>query len=111
MELNTPERPTILTFEKIVDIIIRLSVLLWLIGWCFTILRPFVLVLTWAGVIAIAIYPLYTFFLKIFRQRKTLASVILTAIILGLLLFPSWLVTESLFSEISHLKELNDQGQ
>ncbi len=98
-------------FEKIVDTIIRLAVLFFLLGWCFTILRPFVLILIWSAVIAIAIYPLYSIFIKIFRGRKTLAAVVLTVLFLSALIIPSWLVTESVFEEVSHLRELNRSGQ
>jgi predicted PurR-regulated permease PerM len=106
---NPPKSPNI-TFERLVDIIIRLCVLLFLLGWCFVILTPFVLILIWAGVIAIAIYPVYNFFIKVFRKRS-LASVMLTLVMLSILVVPSWLVTQSLFEEVNHLRELNSQGK
>lgn len=98
-------------FEKLVDTLVRLGVLIFLIGWCFTILRPFVLVLIWAAVIAIATYPLYSMVVKLFRGRKTVAAVVLTVLFLSVLIIPSWLVTKSVFEEVSHLRELNTQGQ
>ena len=49
METYNPPNPPTISFEKLVDIIIRLGVLLFLVGWCFTILSPFVLILIWAG--------------------------------------------------------------
>jgi predicted PurR-regulated permease PerM len=110
MESHNPPNPRQITFEKLVDIIIRLAVLLFLIGWCFTILRPFVLILIWAAVIAIAIYPLYSIFIRVFRKRA-LASVVLTILFLSVLIVPSWLVTQSLFKEVRHLRELSRQGQ
>lgn len=97
-------------FEKIADTVIRLAVLLFLIGWCFTILRPFVLILIWSAVIAIAIYPIYSIFLKLFK-RKTLAAVVLTVLLLSIVIIPSWLVTQSVFEEVLHLRELNQSGQ
>ena len=110
METLNPPKPPYIPFEKLVDIIVRLGVLLFLVGWCFTILRPFVLILMWAGVIAIAIYPLYSIFIKLFRKRA-LASVVLTLLMLSILIVPSWLVTASLFEEVSHLRELNKTGE
>ena len=110
METYNPPNPPTISFEKLVDIIIRLGVLLFLVGWCFTILSPFVLILIWAAVIAIALYPLYTFFLKVFRQRKGWASSVLTILMLSILIIPSWLVTQSLYEEVSHLRDLNKQG-
>ena len=98
-------------FEKLVDTLIRLGVLFFLIGWSFMILRPFVLVLIWAAVIAIATYPLFSLLTKLFRGRKTLAAVVLTLLFLIILILPSWLVTQSVFEEVSHLRELNKQGE
>jgi predicted PurR-regulated permease PerM len=100
-----------LRFEKLVDTIVRLAVLFFLIGWCFTILRPFVLVLIWSAVIAVAISPLHIIFTKMFRNRKALAAVVLTILMLSVLIIPSWLVTQSVFEEVSHLRELNKDGQ
>ncbi len=100
-----------LRFEKLVDTIVRLAVLFFLLGWCFTILRPFVLVLIWSAVIAIAISPLHIIFTKMFRNRKILAAVVLTALMLSILIIPSWLVTQSVFEEVSHLRELNKDGE
>ena len=111
METYNPPNPPTISFEKLVDIIIRLGVLLFLVGWCFTILSPFVLILIWAAVIAIALYPLYIFFLKMFRQRKGWASAVLTILMLSILIIPSWLVTQSLYEEVSNLRDLNKQGQ
>ncbi|HEX6226839.1 MAG TPA: AI-2E family transporter [Chryseolinea sp.] len=110
MESINPRTSFGISFEKIVDYLIRLAVLLFLVGWCFQILRPFVLILIWAGVIAIAIYPLYLIFIKVFRKRA-LASVVLTLLLLCIIIIPGWLLTESLFEEVSHLRELNAEGK
>ncbi len=107
--METPTQS--LQFEKLVNTIVRLGVLFFLIGWCFTILRPFVLILTWSGVIAIALYPLFRIFTKIFRQRKILAAVTLTVTLLSILMIPGWLITQSVFDEVIHLRELNDNGK
>ena len=111
MEPNNLQNPSSYTFEKLVDTIIRLALLLFLLGWCFTILRPFILILIWAGVIAIALYPLYIIFLKMFGQRKAWASVVLTLLMLSILIIPSWLLTQSVFEEVSHLRDLNQEGK
>ncbi len=111
MESNNTQNALNPGFNKILDTIIRLVVLVFLIGWCFDILRPFVLILIWAAVIAIAIYPLYNAFVKIFRNRKGLASVVLTLLLLCLLIVPSWLITQSLFGEVNHLRSVYKQGQ
>ena len=112
MQSNNPRTsPSNYSFEKIVDTLIRLAILFFLLGWCITILRPFVLVLIWAAVIAIAIYPLYNLFTRIFGNRKNWAAVVLTILMLGVLLVPSGLVVESLYDEVEQLRDLNEQGR
>jgi predicted PurR-regulated permease PerM len=111
MDSNNFQNASSYSFEKIVDTIIRITVLFLLLGWCFAILRPFVLILIWAAVIAIALYPLYLIFLKLFRQSRAWASVVLTLLMLSILIVPTWLLTQSVFEEVSHLRALNQQGQ
>jgi len=111
MESINPQSPGNFTFAKIVDTIIRLALLFFLLGWCIIILKPFALILIWAAVFAIALYPLYIIFLKVFRKRKVWASVVLTLLMLSILVIPSWLLTQSVFEEVTHLRDLNKQGE
>ncbi len=98
-------------FEKIVDIIIRLGVLSMLLMWCFDILKPFVLILIWSVVIAIAIYPVYKFFIKVFRGRKILAVIVLTLFMLSVIIIPSGLIMYSLYEGVNHFRELFQAGE
>jgi predicted PurR-regulated permease PerM len=99
------------SFEKIVDTIIRLGVLAVLLMWCFDILKPFILILIWAVVIAIAIFPVYTFFVKIFRGRRILAVIVLTLIMLSFIIIPSGLIMYSLYEGVNHFRELFNAGK
>lgn len=99
------------SFEKIVDTIIRLGVLAVLLMWCFDILKPFILILVWAVVIAIAIYPVHNFFVKIFRGRKILAVIVLTLIMLSFIVIPSGLIMYSLFEGVNHFREVFKAGE
>lgn len=107
--VNTPS-PSY-NFEKIVDTLIRLGILALLMMWCLDILRPFILLLVWAIVIAIAIYPIYIGLVKIFRGRKVLAGIVLTSVLLSLILVPSGLIMYSLYEGINHFRELFNSGQ
>ncbi len=98
-------------FEKIVDTLIRLGVLSLLLMWCFDILKPFVLILIWAVVIAIAIYPVHKFFLKVFRGRTILAVIVLTLFMLSVIIIPSGLIMYSLFEGVNHFRELFKSGE
>ncbi|MBP6587092.1 MAG: AI-2E family transporter [Flavobacterium sp.] len=98
-------------FEKIVDTLIRLGVLSLILMWCLDILKPFILILVWAIVIAVAIYPVHTFFSKIFKGRNILSSIVLISIMLSLILIPSGLIMYSLYEGINHFRELFESGQ
>ncbi len=98
-------------FEKTVDLIIRLTVLFLLLVWCFDILQPFLLMLVWAIVIAIAVYPLYKPMVKIFLKKTILTSIVLIILLLSVLVIPSVLVTKSFYEGISHLHETYVAGQ
>jgi len=98
-------------FEKIVDTLIRLGILSLLIMWCFDILKPFVLILVWAIVIAIAIFPVHTIFVKVFRGRKILAVIVLILFMLSVIIIPSGLIMYSLFEGVNHFRELFKAGE
>ncbi len=98
-------------FEKIVDLIIKLGVMYLLFSWCLDILKPFVLMFIWAVVITIAVYPAYSFLVKLFKGKKVIATIVLTAIMLSILLIPTVLITESLFQGINFIREKNNETQ
>jgi predicted PurR-regulated permease PerM len=101
---------TIFNFEKIADLFIRLGVLFLLIGWCHDILRPFVLIIIWAIVIAIAFSPVYKRIVKLFGGRKIVATIVLTTVLLSLFIIPSILVSKSMYEEIHHIISTYKQG-
>ena len=45
--------------EEVIQLTIRLGLLAALIYWCFVIVSPFIPILAWAVVLAVALYPLY----------------------------------------------------
>ena len=98
-------------FEKIVDIIIRLGVLLLLLTWCFAILRPFILILIWSVVIAIAIYPIHEKFVRLFKGKKTIATVILISLLLSIILIPSGLILYSLYEGLNYFQQIYAAGK
>ena len=100
-----------LNFEKIADTIIRLGVLFLLIGWCYDILKPFVLILIWAIVIAIAFSPIFETITRLFRGKKILATIFLTLVLLSILVVPSVLVSQSLYEEINNLSKSYQAGR
>src|ERR1700750_2914935 len=45
--------------EEVIQIALRLGLLAALILWCFVLVRPFIGILAWSVVLAVALYPVY----------------------------------------------------
>lgn len=96
--------------KKAVEITIRISLLAALLGWCFLILRPFISLLLWGIIIAVAIHPLFKWLRTKLRGRGKLAALILTLLLLLVLLSPSWILTDSLLQGVTYLRDAYEQG-
>ncbi len=82
----------ILSAEGVVQLVIRLGLLGLVILWTFLIIRPFVPILTWSAVLAVAFYPVYSWLAKCLGGRPRTAAVLLTLVMLGVVIGPAtWL--------------------
>lgn len=86
-----------------VDLLVKLGVLLLILIWCFQIIRPFITIVVWALIIAVALLPLYYKLAGLLGNRKKLASFLITLILLAIILVPSFIFTESLVAGIQRL--------
>lgn len=98
-------------FKQLVNTLIRLSALLLIIWWCIKILSPFLIVLIWGGIIAVALEPLHALLTKIVRGKSILSAVLITLCILSIIVFPSWLIIDSLLEGIQYLKSAYENGE
>jgi predicted PurR-regulated permease PerM len=78
--------------EDLIQLAIRLGLLAFLIYWTFVLIRPFVPILAWSIVLAVALYPVFSLLSKLLGGRPRLAATILTVINLGIVIGPAtWL--------------------
>lgn len=96
--------------NQAIEIALKLAVLALMIAWCFQILRPFILPILWGVILAIALEPVYNWFLKLTRGRVKLAAVLLTLILVGIIMIPSVFLIESAVNGLRDLKNLYDSG-
>ncbi len=96
--------------SKAVELIIRISVLILIVGWCFLIMAPFLSLMIWAVVIAIASYPIFNTLKRKFGGRGKLAAFTITISFLMIILVPSVLLGDSLYEGIRHLKSIYESG-
>ena len=75
-----------------IQLVIRLGLLAFLIYWTFVLIRPFVPILAWSIVLAVALYPIFSLLSRLLGGRPKLAAAILTIINLGIVIGPAtWL--------------------
>jgi predicted PurR-regulated permease PerM len=96
----------LLSADEIVQLVIRLGLLGLLILWTFLIIRPFVPILTWSAVLAVAFYPVFAWLAKRLGGRPRSASAVLTLVALGIVIGPAaWLG----LSAVEGIKDLAGQ--
>ena len=78
--------------EDIIQLAVRLGLLALLIYWTFVLIRPFIPILAWSIVLAVALYPVFGLLSRLLGGRPKLAAALLTVINLGIVIGPAtWL--------------------
>jgi len=78
--------------EEVIHIAIRLALLAFLIYWSFLLLSPFIPILVWSVVLAVAFYPAYDWLARHLGDRQGVSAVIVTLAVLSVFLGPAtWL--------------------
>ncbi len=96
--------------NSVFDITIRLFILLIIVAWCLLIMYPFVSIILWSLILALAIYPLHNKLAKKMGGKPKLASFIIVVSILAIIFIPSFMLVDSLSDEIKVLKQSYDDG-
>jgi len=82
----------LLAREDEIQLAVRLALLALLIYWSFVVIRPFIPILAWSVVLAVALYPLFNWLSRLLGDRPNLAATILTLINLSIVIGPAtWL--------------------
>jgi predicted PurR-regulated permease PerM len=97
--------------KNTIEAAIRLVLLVFLAYWCFLLVRPFLVVLLWAVIIAVAIFPLFTKFKAVLGGRNKLASTLYTLITLAILITPTILASNSIIDTSAVISERHLAGE
>lgn len=100
----------LITGSSVYDTTIRLFILLLIVGWCLMIMLPFVSIILWSIILALAMYPLHSSLSKKMGGKPKLASFIIIFAILAILILPTGLLISSLVDEVKALKASYDAG-
>lgn len=102
----TPSRP----YERqIIDIAIRLVIVGLLIFWALKIIGPFVLIVLWGAILAVTLYPVYTWLAP--KIGKTISAFIITVIGLGVLIGPVSLLGSIFVEDLQEIAQRFINGE
>jgi predicted PurR-regulated permease PerM len=99
-----------ITTRNFYDIIIRLAALTLIVVWSLMIIFPFVSILLWAFILALALMPMQTKLAKTIGGRPKLAAFIIVLSGLLLIIIPGWLFLDSIIEGARGLKSNFDAG-
>lgn len=81
---------------------IRLVVISLLLLWGFFLVKPFIGILAWAVILAVALFPLYKKVRFVFGEKhQKKASTLFSIILVALLIVPTYSAVSSLFSSVN----------
>jgi len=83
------------------DLAIRFALVALIVYWSFLLLRPFIAILIWAAILSVAMYPIFLWLKHVLGGRATLASFLLTALALVVLLGPVSTLGAALVNNLS----------
>ncbi|WP_373479941.1 AI-2E family transporter [Geminocystis sp.] len=83
--------------SKLINTIIRFFVIGFLLAWCFILIRPFIIIILWAVVLAIALFPVFEWLKNRLGGRRKLSAIILALVGIGIILGPVSIIATVLF--------------
>lgn len=89
--------------HRALDVSIHIGLLILLVATCLLIVRPFLPLIAWGIIIAIAVYPGYKKLQHLLQGRSALAAVICSVFLAAVLIIPVVLLTGSLVQGIQSL--------
>ena len=96
--------------NSVYDTTIRLFILILIVAWCLLIMNPFVSIIMWSLILALALHPLHKSLSGKMGGRPKLASFIIVILFLIIVILPTSLLISSLVDEVKELKASYDSG-
>jgi predicted PurR-regulated permease PerM len=87
-----------------------LALLALLIYWSFVVLRPFIPILAWSVVLAVALYPVFRWLSGVLGDRPKLAAAIITLVNLGIVIGPATWIGLGAVEGLRHFADQLDGG-
>jgi len=97
--------------KKTIEALIKIGVVALLLIYCFMILKPFLVIMIWGLVIAIALYPAYSRIEAWSGGRKKLSAIIVTILLLAIISIPIILLGDSLADGVKYMVGILKEDQ
>ena len=85
------------------DVLIRAGLVLTLVLLCYRVFAPFMVLMVWALILAVALYPLYSVVARRIGGRRGLAATLVTVLAVALIVVPSAVLLSSLGDSVRQL--------
>ena len=96
MNSPLPSSENKLFVARALEVTIRVGVVLLLFFWCFRIAQPFIEIVLWGIIIAVAVFPAHGWLRGILGGRNKLSATLITLLLLIILIIPSLMFAASL---------------
>jgi predicted PurR-regulated permease PerM len=111
--VTAPLRPfrRIRSGEDVIHLAVRLGLLAFLVYWSFILVQPFVPILAWSAVLAVALYPAFDWLSIHLGGRPKLAAILITALCLAIIIGPVAWLGVGLIDSLIKISERFDNGR
>ena len=110
MNVSSPTPQDEQSAKRAIDTALRLGVVALMVFWSFSIFKPFMMPVLWAGIIAVAVYPIYLKFEGLLGGRSKIALTLFTLLALAILLVPTVMLVNSSVETVQVAAERLDAG-
>lgn len=93
-----------------IDIAIKLGLLGIVVYWCVLLISPFVMIVVWAGILAVALYPVYVWLKKLLGGRGGWASTIIVLLGIAIIVGPVSALAVAMVDNLQGLQEHLEAG-
>jgi predicted PurR-regulated permease PerM len=94
-----------------IDNFIKIVVLTAILFWSFNIIEPFILLMVWAIIVAVAIYPIHQKIIRVFKgKKKGLVTSLFIIFLLALIILPTISVTQSIVDTSKEIYHNFEEG-
>jgi predicted PurR-regulated permease PerM len=97
-------------FELSLNVALRLTLAALLVFWCFLILRPFMIIILWSVILAVALKGVFEKINGWVGGRRAVAATIFALVSITLIAYPSYRIGGSLIGSVGIIREAMEEG-